>query len=100
MGQCSKQRNGGETWTPINYSGIQSQIGDPNFSDIDFVDELNGFVVVKDNSSGSYKTTDGGLTWTLDQNEQANMCFKHSVYPITANNWFVGGAGCFQSGMI
>ncbi len=97
-GVMLKTVNGGADWNPVNYSGIQS----PNtihFSDIDFVDDLNGFVVVRDNFVGPYYTSDGGQTWTEDQST-GNLCYQRCVYPLSADQWFLAGAGCFQSAMV
>jgi len=94
-----KTIDGGVTWNPVNYTGIGPLSSFESFSDIDFVDELNGFVVVANNASGSYVTSDGGLTWTADVTT-SNMCYKWCVYPMSTDDWFVGGAGCFQSAMV
>jgi hypothetical protein len=96
-GVMLKSTNGGETWTPINYTGIQVPVGVPEFVDIDFVDEQTGFVVIA-NFGGFYKTIDGGLNWTGESG--ANMCFPHCVYPEDATNFIVGGVDCFQGAMI
>lgn len=98
-GVMLKTIDGGETWNPINYTGIGPLSGFETFSDIDFVDELNGIVVVSNNANGSYKSADGGLSWTADVTT-SNMCYKHCAYPISADDWFLGGAGCFQSAMV
>ena len=98
-GVMLKTVDGGVNWDAINYTGIQIPVDPPNFSDIDFVDELTGFLVVPGVSPGVYKTIDGGLTWVSDETT-SNMCFKNCVYPMDADNWFLGGSGCFQSAMV
>lgn len=94
-----KTVDGGATWNPVNYSGIGPLTGVETFSDIDFVDELNGILVVSNIANGSYSSSDGGLSWTADMTT-SNMCYKQCAFPISADNWFLGGAGCFQSAMI
>lgn len=98
-GVMLKTVNGGETWNEVSYSGIQSPSGAIHFSDIDFVDEMNGFVVVRDNSIGPFMTTDGGLTWVEDQ-PLGNLCYKRCVYPFGTDDWLLAGAGCFQSAIV
>lgn len=98
-GVMLKSTNGGASWNPLNYSGIQVPIGLPNFTDVDFVDDLKGFAVVKNYSPGFYKTIDGGLNWVSDD-PPSNMCYKRCVYPNDQDNWVLGGAGCFQSAMV
>lgn len=95
-----KTTDGGVTWGSLVYFGISSPSGTPNFADVDFVDELTGFITVKNANPGSYKTTDGGLNWESVENSASNQCYKYSVYAFDADNWFLGGAGCFQGAMI
>jgi len=94
-----KTIDGGETWTVITPIGI-----DPGFTynigDLEFVSELVGFCNVP-NAGDTYKTIDGGLNWTLvDDMELGNFCYREAIFALDENNYFLGGAGCFQSAMI
>lgn len=97
-GVMLKSTNGGADWSPVNYSGIQVPIGQPQFLDIDFVNETVGFAVVGLFSPGLYKTVDGGLTWSGVVGPE--MCFPHCVFPNDETNLVVGGVDCFQGAMV
>lgn len=95
-----KTIDGGENWTLLNHSGLSNNAFSHRLIDVKFVSELVGFVVLKDDNDGVYKTMDGGLTWTPAANSGSNMCYKSAVYLNSEDDYFVGGAGCFQSGQI
>ncbi len=92
--------NGGSTWEEVSHTGLIDGTFVPDIQSVDFVDEMVGFVALLNVSAGSYKTTDGGLNWTAVGNPVSNMCFAHSVYATSEDDYYFGGAGCFQSGMI
>lgn len=95
-----KTIDGGETWVELNHSGISTNNWSQDLVDVDFVNELVGFVTLLNDNYGVYKTVDGGITWTPAANSGSNMCYKSCAYVTTENDYFVGGAGCFQSGQI
>ena len=95
-----KTTDGGATWIDLNHSGISTNNWSQDLVDVDFVDELVGFVTLLNDNYGIYKTVDGGMTWTPSSNSMSNMCYKSCTYVTNENNYFVGGAGCFQSGQI
>jgi photosystem II stability/assembly factor-like uncharacterized protein len=94
-----KTTDGGENWSAITPIGIN--IGFTyNIGDLDFVSELIGFCNIP-NSGRTYKTIDGGINWTLVEDpELGNFCYRSSIFAMDENNYFLGGAGCFQSAMI
>ena len=94
-----KTIDGGENWTAITPNGINIGFA-YNIGDLDFVSELIGFCNIP-NSGRTYKTIDGGINWTLvDDPELGNFCYRSSIFTMDENHYFLGGAGCFQSGMI
>lgn len=92
-----KSIDGGKTWNAINYTGVTFYPGEDHIRKLKFVSELVGFMTVGP-YSGAYKTTDGGVTWSLITN--LNTCFNEGLYFFDENNGFVGGSGCFQGEMI
>lgn len=95
-----KTTNGGATWAELNHAGLSTNMWVHEIVDVDFVTEQVGFVTLLNDNDGVYKTVDGGLTWTPAWASGSNMCFKSSAYVYTENDYFVGGAGCFQSAQI
>ena len=93
-----KTINGGQTWEALGMNGISITSFDDNFTDIDFIDENTGFLV--SGYSGTYKTTDGGQTWILVTGQISNMCYPHTVYPLTETDYFIAGGGCFEGAVI
>ena len=91
-----KTTDGGITWQEVNHSGLFNSNFSHEIVDIDFVDEVTGFIAILNDNEGVYKTSDGGLTWTPAANNMSNMCYKSSVYANSGDDYFVGGAGCFQ----
>lgn len=90
-----KTTDGGQTWTALTFSGVDFSSGS-TILNLKFVSESTGFMVVSQ-FSGSYKTTDGGLSWNQ---LPVVMCFQHALFFWDAQNGFVGGAGCFQGEQI
>ena len=95
-----KTVDGGLNWTVVNHSGLSTSSFSHRLVDVKFIDEQIGFVVLEDDNDGAFKTIDGGLTWTPASNSGSNLCFKHSVYVNSETDYFVGGAGCFQSAQV
>ena len=95
-----KTTDGGVNWAELSHSGLPTNAWSHKIVDVDFVTDLVGFVTILDDNDGVYKTVDGGMFWTPAWNSGSNMCYKSSVFAATENDYFVGGAGCFQSGQI
>lgn len=93
-----KTTDGGQTWLQLPTNGIQIIGWANSFLDIDFVDENSGFLTA--GYSGIYKTTDGGQNWFSMTGQISNMCFPHTIYPFSSDDFFSGGAGCFQGAII
>ena len=92
-----KTTDGGENWSIINFSGVSFFPGDENIINLQFVTENIGFMAIGAHA-GSYKTIDGGLTWSPITN--LNSCFSQGLFFIDENNGFIGGSGCFQGEMM
>lgn len=89
-----KTTDGGQTWQPVNYTGIFFFPSGEHLLKLNFITETTGFVTVGP-YSGSYKTTDGGLTWS-PLTLSSNMCYNNGSYFFDEQNGFIGGSGCFQ----
>lgn len=88
-----KTTDGGQHWNPISYSGINFMPGGEHILNLKFTSELIGYMTIGP-YTGTYKTTDGGLTWTsIDAN--AVLCYNKGLYFFDENNGFIGGSGCF-----
>ncbi len=77
-----KTLDGGNTWTPVTYTGIPSSTG---ISDIAYVPGTNILVATSANPLGSWKSYDNGATWiSLNSTVQqlsvrcldANICYS------------------------
>lgn len=91
-----KTIDGGLTWNPVSYTGINFVPGGDHFMELDFITDEIGFATVGP-YTGTYRTADGGLTWnSLD----LNMCYNHGLYFFADGEGFVGGSGCFQGEQI
>ena len=95
-----KTTDGGVNWAELSHSGLPTNAWSHKIVDVDFVTDLVGFVTVLDDNDGVYKTVDGGMFWTPAWSSGSNMCYKSSVFAAAENDYFVGGAGCFQSAQI
>lgn len=93
-----KSTDGGETWSPLVYSGVGFSSGAANILKIDFVSETVGYMTVGP-FGGTYKTTDGGSNWT-SLFPGTNFCFNYGLWMNDENNGFVGGSGCFQGALV
>ncbi len=92
-----KTVDGGQTWNELNYSGVTYMPGGEHIVNLDFVTENIGFMTVGP-YSGSFKTINGGTTWTAITG--LNTCYNQGMYFFDENNGFIGGAGCFQGELI
>ncbi len=92
-----KTTNGGLSWSPIAYTGIIFYPNGDDIIDINFTTENIGYLTVGP-YSGTYKTTDGGTTWSAIDN--IYMCFNSALYLFDENNGLLGGAGCFSGEII
>ncbi len=88
-----KTTDGGRNWTKVNYSGITFYPNGEDLLNIKFIDENVGFLTVGP-YTGSYKTINGGLTWTPISG--LSTCFNQALYFFDENNGFIAGSGCFQ----
>ncbi len=90
-----KTIDGGETWNALTPQGLPNQGSWSHIQDLEFVDASVGYLTVL-NQMGVYKTTDGGLNWTVVQNNNTNQCFPVSIFSSAEDDLFVGGSDCFQ----
>ena len=88
-----KTTDGGLNWSPVNYSGITYYPGGEHIVNLQFITENIGFITVGP-YAGSYKTIDGGSTWTALT--ELTTCFNEGLYFFDENNGYIGGSGCFQ----
>ncbi len=93
-----KTVDGGITWTELPYTGVEFFPGGRNIVKLNFVTEDVGFMAVGP-YSGTYKTTDGGMSWTLVTNP-GNMCYNQGLYFWDEQTGFIGGSGCFEAELI
>lgn len=91
--------NGGNTWDQPTIQGIPTPQNQQNFIQIDFIDALNGYLVIED-LQNIYFTSDGGLNWTEVVNGGTNQCFPACVSATAVGDFFIGGSDCFQGGTI
>ena len=89
-----KTTDGGITWNPVSFSGINFFPGGSDFVELDFITEEIGYATVGP-FTGTYRTEDGGLTWSL-LNTSQTMCYNDALYFLADGEGFVGGSGCFQ----
>lgn len=93
-----KTTDGGATWAQLNYTGVNFLPNGANILNIQFLNDTLGFITVGP-YSGSYGTTDGGLTWN-SISLPGNLCFNQGIYFFDENNGFIAGSGCFQGELI
>ncbi len=93
-----KTTNGGLTWNPVNYSGITFVGQEDDILNLQFLTDSIGYLTAGP-YSGSYKTVDGGLNWTLNT-LAGNNCYNQGLFFFDPDNGFVGGSGCFQGELI
>jgi photosystem II stability/assembly factor-like uncharacterized protein len=90
-----KTIDGGVTWNPITFTGVDFMPNGAHILNLDFVTPEIGFMTVGP-YTGSYKTVDGGTSW-VNLDPWGSLCYNQGLYFFDENNGFVGGAGCFQS---
>lgn len=91
-----KTTDGGITWNKLAYNGINFFPGGDDFVKLDFINDSIGYATVGP-YSGTYRTDDGGLNWTL---LNVSMCYNYGLYFYADGEGFVGGSGCFQGEQI
>jgi photosystem II stability/assembly factor-like uncharacterized protein len=89
-----KTTDGGETWNPVNYTGVTFYPSGEHIVNLKFVSETVGYMAVGP-YSGTYKTTDGGSTWNV-VTTSGSLCFNEGLYFFDEQNGFIAGSGCFQ----
>lgn len=90
-----KTTDGGVTWLPFSYSGIDFTSTINDITDINFVDSLTGFVTVSNIDNPTYtgtifKTTDAGATW--HNISTVNMVSSKTFFFDEYNGYQVGAA--------
>jgi len=93
-----KTTDGGLTWNPINFSGINLTGWNNNILNLQFLTDSIGYLTAGPYSD-TYKTVDGGLNWTVNASVGAN-CYNQGMFFFDADNGFIGGSGCFQGELI
>ena len=93
-----KTTDGGASWNGLTFTGVQFFPNGTDIVKLDFVSENVGFMTIGP-YSGTYKTVDGGETWTPVE-IPGNMCYNAALFFWDENNGFIGGSGCFQGELI
>ncbi len=92
-----KTTDGGLTWTQIPFSAGSTQRHATDFVDVFFVSEkvgylVNSFYAAPSFSGSLYKTTNGGLTWTLELN---SALVAAKAFFFSEGNGYAIGSGFF-----
>ena len=89
-----KTIDGGQTWNVQPTNGIHFTQNLPHIIQVDFVDALNGYLMVGHAlyDGRMYKTTDGGANWTA---VAIAMCAPIFNFNFDADNAMVMGSSCF-----
>lgn len=89
-----KTTDGGQTWNIQPTNGIHFTQNLPHIIQVDFIDELNGYMMVgRAHYDGQmFKTTDGGANWTA---VTIAMCAPIFNFNFDADNALVIGSSCF-----
>jgi len=98
-----KTIDGGKTWEELNYSGvtfIESGGFDDAIINLKFVTTEIGYMAVGPYSNGIFKTSDGGLNWSLVSPMEDDLCYNYGLYFFGEDNGFLGGADCFTGEQI
>ncbi|MEM6514848.1 MAG: YCF48-related protein [Bacteroidota bacterium] len=83
-----KSEDSGETWTYIDMSSYADAL-----VEIQFLDEMNGFVSGNNENGGTVlKTTDGGLSWTEIYNSNVAGEFVWKLQTLDGNNDVIFGS--------
>ncbi len=95
-----KTTDGGVNWTKLNATFNGISFGNAEISDVQFISETTGYLILNGGTYGTAKTTDGGLTWATVPNNTTNQCFPVSVYAFAEDDLMIGGSDCFQGATI
>ncbi len=95
-----KSINGGETWFPLQTTGLNlfAASGNIDIIHVEFVNEMEGYIAVNNADTlafytgGIYKTVDGGVTWAEDY---TNMCSAIKTLHLDDTTGYSIGASCF-----
>ena len=88
-GRILKTTSGGADWAEY-YCGYQA-----NLIDINFLDELNGWMISSYGDGGVFKSTDGGNSWTVFNPMLNNIFYCMSF--ISASTGWVCSSGMFTT---
>lgn len=97
-----KSTDGGQTWERLAYSGvtfIESGFDD-DIVNLKFISETIGYMAVGPYSNGIFKTTDGGLNWTIVEPMEDDLCFNYGLFFFGEDDGFLGGSDCFTGEQI
>jgi photosystem II stability/assembly factor-like uncharacterized protein len=87
-GYCLRTTNGGATW--------ERDPSAPGGAQVEFVDDLNGWMLTEGSASRVWRTTDGGATW--DQHFIGTSSWIEGIFFIDANRgWAYGGNGTIRT---
>jgi photosystem II stability/assembly factor-like uncharacterized protein len=89
-----KTIDGGLTWNKQATNGISFSLNLPDITQVDFTDELNGTLIIglSTYSGQMFKTTDGGLNWSV---QPTSMCTPIFSFSFDEDNAFAIGSSCF-----
>ncbi len=93
-----KSTDAGLSWSQLTFTGVNFLPGGEHILKLQFLNDSIGYMSVGP-YSGSYKTVDGGQTWSALP-LAGNHCYNQGLYFFDQSNGFVGGSGCFQSELI
>ncbi|MFT5821658.1 MAG: photosystem II stability/assembly factor-like uncharacterized protein [Crocinitomix sp.] len=93
-----KTTDGGNNWSPVDFSGVTVYAGGENILDLNFIDENIGYMTVGP-YGGTYKTIDGGLNWDIIT-VSLNLCYVGGTFFFDEDDGFIGGDGCFEGELI
>lgn len=93
-----KTTDGGDNWTEVDFQGVTVFGGGENITDIQFINDSVGYMVVGP-YGGTYKTTDGGLNW-IQVSVSGNFCYVDALHFFSETDGVLGGGGCFEGELI
>ena len=89
-----KTTDGGDNWLEIDFQGVTVFGGGEHITDIQFINESLGYMVIGP-YGGTYKTTDGGINWSL-VTVSGNFCYVDALHFFNGSDGVLGGGGCFE----